>query len=49
MPNQVVRGNDLEVLTKLNDDYIQSVQHSNVKRFDEILVRRFPVLDPTAR
>ena len=29
--------NDLELLTKLNDDYIQSVQHSNVKRFDEIL------------
>ena len=29
--------NDLDVLTKLNDDYIQSVQHSNVKRFDEIL------------
>jgi ketosteroid isomerase-like protein len=30
-------ANDLEVLTKLNDDYIQSVQHSNVKRFDEFL------------
>jgi ketosteroid isomerase-like protein len=30
-------ANDLDVLTKLNDDYIQSVQHSNVKRFDEIL------------
>ena len=29
--------NDLELLTKLNDDYIQSVQHSNVKRFDEML------------
>jgi len=29
--------NDLELLTKLNDDYIQSVQHSDVKRFDEIL------------
>ena len=33
--------NDLEVLTKLNDDYIQSVQHSNVKRFDEILADDF--------
>ena len=31
------QANDLEVLTKLNDDYIQSVQHSNVRRFDEIL------------
>src|SRR5436190_14707319 len=30
-------SNDLELLTKLNDDYIQSVQHSNVKRFDEML------------
>ena len=30
-------GNDLDTLTKLNDDYIRSVQHSDVKRFDEIL------------
>ena len=30
-------GTDLEALTKLNDDYIRSVQHSDVKRFDEIL------------
>ena len=29
--------NDLELLTKLNDDYIQSVQRSDVKRFNEIL------------
>ena len=28
---------DLELLTKLNDDYIQSVQRSDVKRFNEIL------------
>jgi ketosteroid isomerase-like protein len=34
-------ANDLEVLTKLNDDYIQSVQHSNVTRFDEILSEDF--------
>jgi ketosteroid isomerase-like protein len=33
--------NDLELLTKLNDDYIQSVQHSNVKRFDEMLADDF--------
>jgi ketosteroid isomerase-like protein len=32
---------DLEVLTRLNDDYIQSVQHSNVRRFDEILADDF--------
>ena len=40
------RGNDLEVLTKLNDDYIQSVQHSNVKRFDEILSDDFLCSNP---
>ena len=34
-------ANDLDVLTKLNDDYIQSVQHSNVKRFEEILREDF--------
>lgn len=34
-------GTDLEVLTKLNDDYIRSVQHSDVKRFDEILSADF--------
>ena len=34
---QKMTGNDLETLTKLNDDYIRSVQHSDVKRFDEIL------------
>ena len=38
--------NDLEVLTKLNDDYIQSVQHSNVKRFDEILSDDFLCSNP---
>jgi ketosteroid isomerase-like protein len=30
-------ANDLATLTKLNDDYIQSVQRSDVKRFEEIL------------
>ena len=30
-------ADDLQVLTKLNDDYITSVQRSDVKRFDEIL------------
>ena len=28
-------ASDLETLTRLNDDYIQSVQHSNVARFRE--------------
>jgi ketosteroid isomerase-like protein len=37
---------DLDVLMKLNDDYIQSVQHSNVKRFDEILSDDFLCSNP---
>ena len=39
-------ANDLDVLTRLNDDYIQSVQHSNVKRFDEILAEDFLCSNP---
>ncbi|MBY0494310.1 MAG: nuclear transport factor 2 family protein [Cyanobacteria bacterium] len=39
-------ANDLEILTKLNDDYIQSVQHSNVRRFDEILADDFLCSNP---
>jgi ketosteroid isomerase-like protein len=37
---------DLETLIKLNDDYIQSVQHSNVKRFEEILADDFLCSNP---
>lgn len=33
--------NDLAELAKLNDDYISAVQHSNVKRFEEILADDF--------
>ena len=39
-------SNDLDLLAKLNDDYIQSVQHSNVKRFDEILAEDFLCSNP---
>jgi ketosteroid isomerase-like protein len=39
-------ANDLDVLTKLNDDYIHSVQHSNVNRFDEILAEDFLCSNP---
>jgi ketosteroid isomerase-like protein len=39
-------ASDLDVLTKLNDDYIQSVQHSNVKRFNEILADDFLCSNP---
>ena len=38
--------NNRKLLTKLNDDYIQSVQHSNVKRFDEILSDDFLCSNP---
>jgi hypothetical protein len=31
---------------KLNDDYIQSVQHSGVARFDEILAEDFLCSNP---
>jgi len=34
-------SNDLEVLTRLNDDYIRSVQQSDVTRFNEILSEDF--------
>lgn len=38
--------NDLAELTALNRDYIDSVQHSDVKRFDEILAEDFRCSNP---
>ncbi|MBS0530998.1 MAG: nuclear transport factor 2 family protein [Proteobacteria bacterium] len=38
--------NDLNELTKLNKDYIDSVQNSDVKRFDEILAQDFYCSNP---
>ena len=37
---------DLAELTSLNADYIHSVQHSDVKRFDEILAEDFYCSNP---
>ena len=37
---------DMAELTKLNQDYIDSVQHSNVKRFDEMLAADFLCSNP---
>jgi ketosteroid isomerase-like protein len=37
---------DLETLAALNDDYIASVQNSDVKRFDEILSEDFLNTNP---
>ena len=33
---------DHDILEQLNRDYIDSVQHSDVQRFDEILRQRLP-------
>lgn len=37
---------DLETLIELNGDYIRSVQHSDVKRFNEILAPDFRCSNP---
>lgn len=41
-----VQQSDLEVLKALNEDYIHSVQHSDVKRFDQILADDFMCSNP---
>ena len=41
MANQASAASDLELLTRLNADYITSVQKGDVKRFDEILADDF--------
>jgi ketosteroid isomerase-like protein len=38
--------NDREVLEQLNRDYIASVQHSDVRRFNEILAAEFYCSNP---
>ena len=37
---------DLQTLERLNRDYINSVQHSDVRRFDEILAEDFFASNP---
>jgi ketosteroid isomerase-like protein len=39
-------NNDIDELTKLNHDYVASVQNSDVKRFDEILAQDFYCSNP---
>lgn len=41
MVNSVSTADDLDVLTRLNADYITSVQKGDVQRFDEILAEDF--------
>jgi ketosteroid isomerase-like protein len=46
MPPTAELTSDLETLTDLNRDYIHSVQHSDVRRFDEILAGDFLCSNP---
>ena len=39
-------GSDLDALTALNRDYIHSVQHGDVQRFNEILAEDFLCSNP---
>ena len=39
-------ADDLETLTRLNRDYIASVQHGDVRRFEEILAKEFYCSNP---
>lgn len=41
-----IQPSDLELLKALNEDYIRSVQHSDVKRFGEILADDFLCSNP---
>ena len=40
------RSDDLDALTAFNRDYIHSVQHGDVRRFDEILAADFLCSNP---
>jgi ketosteroid isomerase-like protein len=46
MPDSVEANADLAALRDLNRDYIHSVQHSDVRRFDEILAADFYCSNP---
>jgi ketosteroid isomerase-like protein len=46
MPAETLASTDLEVLGQLNRDYIASVQHGDVRRFDEILADDFLCANP---
>ncbi len=46
MPTPSASRTDLDSLLELNDDYIRSVQTSDVRRFDEILADDFLCSNP---
>ena len=46
MPATSATRSELDILQDLNRDYIRSVQHSDVRRFDEILADDFLCSNP---
>jgi len=46
MKTDTAARSDLDALTALNRDYIHSVQHGDVRRFDEILAEDFVCSNP---
>src|SRR2546428_2740135 len=46
MPAETVANADVDSLRQLNRDYIRSVQHGDVRRFDEILAEDFLCSNP---
>jgi ketosteroid isomerase-like protein len=46
MKTDTATQTDIEALTALNRDYIHSVQHGDVRRFDEILAEDFLCSNP---
>jgi ketosteroid isomerase-like protein len=46
MKTDTVERNDIDELTLLNRDYVHSVRHGDVRRFDEILAEDFPCSNP---
>jgi ketosteroid isomerase-like protein len=46
MPAETLARTDLDTLQQLNEDYIRSVQNSDVRRFDEILADDFLCSNP---
>ena len=46
MQSETAERADLDALLALNDDYIRSVQHGDVRRFDEILAEDFLCSNP---
>lgn len=46
MPNTAAALTDLDILSALNRDYIESVQNGDVRRFDELLAEEFHCSNP---